>query len=81
MPTRKRPELEAGDPPKRNFGVSSHKERSIMLGVERKSRKSLHKVWAKGESVGSSPVIVHMRDGVGKDFSGKVSIVTAGVLG
>ena len=37
----------AGDPPKRIFGKSSHKQRPVMLSSERKCRKSSHKAREK----------------------------------
>jgi hypothetical protein len=59
----------AGDPPKRNFGVSSHKECSVMLGVERKCRKSLLKARAEIET---SLSMGHPRDGSGKKYREKL---------
>ena len=55
--------------PKRNIGKSLHKQCMIMLGVERKCRKSLLKARAEIET---SLLMGHPRDGSGKKYREKL---------
>ena len=66
----------SGDPPKRIFGKSSHKPCPVMLGEERKCRKSSHKAREKVRKW--KPILRdEVREGwCGKRFSGKDSIVS-----
>ena len=67
--------IEAGDPPKRNFGKSSHKQCPVMLGLERNAGKLRIKREHRPKNGCPSPAMRYARDGVVKVFSGKVSIV------